>query len=177
MNRNYESLNEALEHYIKKYKCNNKEDLLKIFENFGQTTTINKPKYIYINTLVHAKKEILNVLKEDGFVRVKPGDENEMETAEENENKKYDLKILLGSMKNNEFVKDEHIKKLYIFTADSLLNKSYNLFKEGHLLQIDKSSCLVPLALNPPPESHCIDAASCPVFNFMHCFLNFIYKL
>ena len=169
MKRNYESLNEALEHYVKKYKCNNKEDLLKQFENSGQTTKINKPKYIYINTLVRSKKEILNVLKEDGFVRVKPGDEAEMET-EEDSNKKYDLKSLLESMKNDEFVKDEHIKKLYIFTADSLLNKSHNLFKEGHLLQIDKSSCLVPLALNPPPDSHCIDAASCPVFIYFFLF-------
>ena len=95
MKRNYESLNEALEHYVKKYKCNNKEDLLKQFENSGQTTAINKPKYIYVNTLIHSKKEILNVLKEDGFVRVKQGasDEAEMET-EENSTKKYDLKSL-----------------------------------------------------------------------------------
>ena len=126
MKRNYTSLTESLEYYMQKYKCDKREDLIKVFESLDDTVRINKPKYIYLNTLmIENKKEISNKLKSDGFNRIK---------FENNDN----LNLNLKNITNNEFIKDEHIKKMLIFSADSLLNKNYSLFKEGHLLQIDK---------------------------------------
>ena len=126
MKRNYTSLTESLEYYMQKYKCDKREDLIKVFESLDDTVRIKKPKYIYLNTLmIENKKEISNKLKSDGFNRIK---------FENNDN----LNLNLKNITNKEFIKDEHIKKMLIFSADSLLNKNYSLFKEGHLLQIDK---------------------------------------
>jgi hypothetical protein len=80
--------------------------------------------------MIENKKEITNKLKSDGFNRIK---------FETNDN----LNLNLKNITNNEFIKDEHVKKMLIFSADSLLNKNYSLFKEGHLLQIDKVLFLI----------------------------------
>jgi 16S rRNA C967 or C1407 C5-methylase (RsmB/RsmF family) len=170
MKRNFESLNEALDYYMKKHQVDKREDLLKLFENFNQSSKIAKPKYIYFNTLVLTKKDILNKLKEDGYVRLSKSflkcdanEDNELTVNhEESSSNVSSLITKIKQIKNNEFVKDVHVKSMYTFASDSLLNKTYSLFQEGHLLQIDKSSCLVPLALNPPIDSFVIDAASAP---------------
>ena len=128
MKRNYQSLCDSLEYYMQKHKCDKREDLIKVFEGLDDTVRINKPKYIYLNTLmIENKKELTTKLKSDGFQRIKfKNDEND------------DLNLNLKNIKNNEFIKDEHVRKMLIFSSDSLLNKNYSLFKEGHLLQIDK---------------------------------------
>ena len=127
MKRNYASLVESLDHYLKKYQVEKREDILKVFENLHDSIRINKPKYIFLNTLkIENKKEIVEQLKSDNFRRIK---------WKENEN---DLRTALTNIKKDEYVKDEHIKNLLIFSSDSLLNKSHSLFVEGHLLQIDK---------------------------------------
>lgn len=130
MKRNYSSLVEALEHYMEKNKVDKREDLVKIFEEQDESVRIKKPKYIYLNTLmIENKKEIIKRLKLDNFVRIKP-------------NKDEDFKTLVNRIQNNEFAKDEHLKHLLIFSAESLLNKNHSLFVEGHLLQIDKVNLL-----------------------------------
>jgi len=165
---------ESLEYYLKKHNVEKREDLLKLYENFNQSSKINKPKYIYLNTLVMSKKETLNQLKQDNFNRLNKSflksndEEDEINKNTEHINQQHDKSNIdlinkINKIKNNEFVKDNHIKPLYIFSSDSLLNKTYSLFQEGHLLQIDKSSCLVPYALSPPENSFVIDAASAPV--------------
>jgi 16S rRNA C967 or C1407 C5-methylase (RsmB/RsmF family) len=65
-------------------------------------------------------------------------------------------------LNNNEYIKDDLIRNLTVFSSDSLINHEYSLFKEGHLLQIDKSSCIAPYALNPPENSYIIDCCSAP---------------
>lgn len=134
MKRNYTSLTETLEHYMKKYQVEKREDLLKIFENFNESSKIKKPKYIYLNTLQLSKKEILSRLKEQDFIKIKETEE-QVEQDEENTN---DIKKSFQNLNNYEFIKDEHVKNMYIFSHDSLLNKANDLFNEGHLLQIDK---------------------------------------
>lgn len=124
MKRNYDSLNEAAEYYMKKYNLEKRDDLLQVFENTAQ---IRKPKYVYVNTLQLSKKDILKRLKQDEFVRI-----------EHNDEEKVAFKDKIQSIKRNEFLKDDHIKHMYIFSPDSLINIHHNLFKEGHLLQIDK---------------------------------------
>lgn len=127
MKRNYTSLVDALEHYLNKYKVEKREELLKVFENLDDSVRINKPKYIFLNTLkIENKKEILEQLKADDFTRIK---------WQEDE---HDLRTALTNIKKNEYVKDEHVKHLLIFASDSLLNKNHSLFVDGHLLQIDK---------------------------------------
>jgi 16S rRNA C967 or C1407 C5-methylase (RsmB/RsmF family) len=184
---------ESLEYYLKKHNVEKREDLLKLFENFNQSSKINKPKYIYLNTLVLSKKETINRLKQDNFVRLNKSflksnvEENEVnnnteDNNQQNDKSNIDLINRIKKIKNNEFVKDNHIKSLYIFSSDSLINKTYSLFQEGHLLQIDKSSCLVPYALSPPENSFVIDAASAPVnkfkivYNYLHKIKIFIFS-
>ena len=170
MKRNYESLNEALDYYMKKHEVEKREDLLKVYEE--ESSKIKKPKYIYINTLELSKQEIIEQLTQDGFVKVKKShlrqrvQNNQEEKSQENENeaKSCNLKEMIDQLENIEYFKDEHVKNMIIFRSDAAINKNYHLFKSGHLMQIDKSSCLVPMALNPPQDAHCIDAASAPVF-------------
>lgn len=166
---------ESLEYYLKKHNVEKREDLLKLYENFNQSSKINKPKYIYLNTLAMTKKETLDKLKQDNFFRLNKSflksnedevdemDQHKQDIDQQNNTSNIDLINKIKKIKNNEFVKDKHIKSLYIFSADSLLNKTHSLFQDGHLLQIDKSSCLVPYALSPPENSFVIDAASAPV--------------
>lgn len=135
MKRNFTALSESMEHYIKKYNLMNKEELLKKFEISSRVNT--KPKYIFLNTLVHTKKEILHKIKENNFIKMKPQDEAINAPTDEHDSDKTFLKVI-NNLKSNEFIKDEHVKNMYIFSAASLLNKSFDLFKEGHLLQIDK---------------------------------------
>jgi 16S rRNA C967 or C1407 C5-methylase (RsmB/RsmF family) len=118
-----------------------------------------KPKYIFLNTLVHEKDELIDKLKQDSFVkrsRKSGKNNNDDETESNNKNS-------LQTLNRNEYQKDDIIKNLLIFSHDSLLNKKHELFTNGHLVQIDKSSCLVPFILNPPKDSHVIDAAAAPV--------------
>lgn len=127
MKRNFASLTDALKHYMDKHKVEKREDLIKVFEDLNESTRIHKPKYIFLNTLkVQNKRELIEVLKLE-FVRIKL------------ENKE-DFKSTITQIKNNEYLKDEHIKNMLIFSPDSLLNKTHCLFVEGHLLQIDKVS-------------------------------------
>lgn len=135
MKRNYTSLIESLEHYMQKHKVDKREDLLKVFEDQDDSVRIRKPKYIYLNTLmIENKKEILNRLKSDGFVRIKLDNDE-------------DIRSLVSRIQNNEYVKDDHLKHLLVFSADSLLNKNHSLFVEGHLLQIDKVILILPYSL------------------------------
>lgn len=154
MKRNFAPLTEALEYYMKKYECEKREDLQKIYEDKAKDGQMIKPKYIFLNTLGEFdKKDLIDKLKVDKFVRVKNT------ITEDGEN---DLKVMVKNLKNNQFIKDDHIQNMLIFASDSLLNKKHYLFDTGHLMQIDKSSCLAPLALNPPENAHCIDAAAAP---------------
>ena len=163
--RNFESLNSALEYYMKKHQVEKREDLLKIFEDLNESSKIKKPKYVYLNTLELSKKEILSQLNEDGFVKIKKSELRQRVINEHGETESdCELKQMLDKMEDFEFFKDEHVKKMIIFRSDASINKSYHLFKSGHLMQIDKSSCLVPLALSPPEDAHCVDAASAPVY-------------
>ncbi len=178
---------------MKKHNIEKREDLLKLYENFNQSSKINKPKYIYLNTLEQNKKATLNILKQNDFFRLnksflKSNDEknennhNTLDNIQQIDKSNIDLINKIKKIKNNEFVKDNHIKSLYIFSSDSLLNKTHSLFQDGHLLQIDKSSCLVPYALSPPENSFVIDAASAPVFylelfTIIHIKISFINKL
>lgn len=135
MKRNYESLNKALEHYMQKYGCEKREDLQKIYEDKAKEMQMIKPKYIYLNTLVHDKKVLIEKLKSDKFIRIKNTLSNE---NADNEESTANLKAILKSLKNFQYIKDEHVKNMLVFAADSLINKSYYLFNEGHLMQIDK---------------------------------------
>lgn len=65
-------------------------------------------------------------------------------------------------LNQNEFFKDDLIRHLLIFSKHSTMNIKNDLFLEGHLLQVDKSSCMVPFALNPPENSYIIDACAAP---------------
>ncbi len=129
MKRNYESLNEALAYYMSKKGCQSREDLQKIYEDKAKDSQMIKPKYIYMNTLDADKKDLLEKLKVDKFVRVKNSEGS-------------DLKAMLKELKNFQFIKDELIQNMLIFSSDSLLNKSHYLFDAGHLMQIDKVSWL-----------------------------------
>lgn len=156
MKRNYNSLNEALAYYMQKKGCETREELQKIYEDKAKDSQMIKPKYIYMNTLAMEKKELLEKLKADKFIRVKNSKTSEEATEGS------DLKKMVKELKNSVFIKDDLIQNMLIFSHDSLLNKGYYLFDAGHLMQIDKSSCLAPLALNPPEGAHCIDAAAAP---------------
>ncbi len=161
MKRNYTSLMDALEHYMKKFGVEKREDLLKLFENFNQATRIRKPKYIFLNTLVTSKKQLLEKLKADSYEKIRV--EKDVTKVDKESSVAADhIKTVTAQLKTNQFVKDEHIKYMYIFSADSNLNKTHDLFVQGHMLQVDKSSCLAPLALSPDANSHAIDAASAP---------------
>lgn len=154
---------------MKKYQVEKRENLLKIFDE-KQSISIkssNKPKYIYLNQLKLKKKEILNKLNDDSF-QIVEYDRKADTFLKSNE----EYKNLINSLKETEFIKDNHIKNMIIFKHDGLINKNYNLFIDGHLLQIDKSSCLVPLALNPGKDSHVIDGASAPVSECLFYFNN-----
>lgn len=136
MKRNYNNLTAALEYYLKKYNVENRDQLLKLFDEkqaaSGEFSHSTKPKYIYLNRLVRSKKEILVKLQEDNFelVKYEKRDEKFLDNKE--------FKKFIDSLENTNFIKDIHVKNLLIFKHNSILNKNYNLFKEGHLLQIDK---------------------------------------
>lgn len=123
MKRNYTSLTEAVEYYMKKKGCESREALQKLYEDESKDSQMIKPKYIYLNTLVEDKKHLLDKLKADKFLRVKNSS---------------DLRDMIKSLKNNQFVKDDLVQNLLIFSPDSLLNKTHYLFNEGYLMQIDK---------------------------------------
>ena len=167
--RNYARLNEALEHYMKKYNVPSRESLLQRFDTVNQsadsgrsaTSTSTKPKYIYASRLMLTKRQILARLAEAGYELVRRSAITKSETTEEDENLRF--KNFIDSLGECQFVKDNHVRNVYVFKYNSNLTKGHDLFREGHLLQIDKSSCLVPLALSPPADSHVIDAASAPV--------------
>ena len=137
MKRNYASLTEALEHYMTKHQVEKREDLLKMFEDSNESAKIQKPKYIYLNTLVHTKKELIAMLKADNFTRVK-NSSHEPDDQDESTNSQIDFKSMLQNLKNVQYFKDNHVKNMIIFSPDSLLNKNYKLFQDGHLMQIDK---------------------------------------
>ncbi len=143
MKRNYTQLTESLDYYMKKHQVEKKEDLIKIYENMNESTHITKPKYIYLNTLVHTKKELLDKLKEASFSRVKNNQqqkENECDESHSNDdpNIQIDIKTIIKNLKNFQFYKDNLVKNMLIFSPDSLLNKNHQLFSDGHLMQIDK---------------------------------------
>ncbi len=125
MKRNYASLNEALEYYMTKKGCKSREDLQKIYEDKAKDSQMIKPKYIYLNTLDLDKKDLLEKLKVDKFHRVKNSEGS-------------DMKAIFKELKNFQFIKDELVQNMLIFSSDSLLNKSHYLFDAGHLMQIDK---------------------------------------
>ena len=66
--RNYDKLNEALESLMQKFQCETKDELLKIYED---TIKVNKPKYIFLNTLLLRKKNIKKMIKRDEYTEVK----------------------------------------------------------------------------------------------------------
>lgn len=135
MKRNYDRLMEALDHYMKKYEVSQKEDLLIKFEassdnKAAQAST--KPKYIFMNRLVLDKKQILAKLSEANYELVK------YERQDEESDENVSFKNFIDNMTSEQFVKDTHLKNLYVFKHNSSINKTVDLFKEGHLLQIDK---------------------------------------
>jgi hypothetical protein len=143
MKRNFNQLNEALEHYMKKHEVDNRENLLKLFDTINQspesnttTSATTKPKYIFMNRLVLSKKEILSKLKEYSYEKVQYESQTDTQDGEQNENLKF--KKFIDNLAENQFVKDNHVKGLYVFKYNSNLNKNNMLFNEGHLLQIDK---------------------------------------
>lgn len=140
--RNYASLHEALQHYMRKNGCEKPEDLQKIYEDRAKDSQMIKPKYIYLNTLAADKKELIEQLKTDKFLRVKnsQGAEGAEVSGEEYE---ASMKAVIKGLKNNQFIKDELIQNMLIFAPDSLLNKSYHLFDAGHIMQIDKVNKVV----------------------------------
>jgi hypothetical protein len=144
--RNFVYLMESLEYYMKKYSVDNREDLLKIFDE--KQFKIRKPKYIHLNRLAKTKSKILEQLSNDNFVRLNkksldlpPTISNNHEAKFENQEiKNFDLKSIIETLKNNQFIKDDIIKYLYIFSPESLIDKKHLLFQNGHLFQIDKVS-------------------------------------
>lgn len=130
MKRNQEHLMRALEHYMQKYACTSRDQLLAVFDVLGQ---VRKPKYMYLNRLNgKRRKEIMQLLAEQGFKLVKY----------ENENDEDEFRQCINEMSPTEFVKDFHVKYLYVFRHDSPFSKENNqaLFNDGYLLQIDKVS-------------------------------------
>jgi putative methyltransferase len=134
MKRNYAQLEVALSHYMKKYDCTTKEQLLHTFDSqnsMNGQSALAKPKYIFLSRLKQRhKKVILKMLEESGFELVKLEDECDEDA----------FKAVISGLNERQFVKDFHVKNLYIFKANSVLSKENNneLFNEGHLLQIDK---------------------------------------
>lgn len=138
MKRNYAELETALEHYMKKHECSSREQLLQVFDSFAN---LKKPKYIYLNRLMgKSKKEILSRLQEEGFELVKC----------ENSDDEDEFKSHVDDLSQTQFIKDFHVKYLYVFKSDSILSKEHNasLFNEGCLLQIDKVNKLNYFLIN-----------------------------
>ena len=125
----------------------NKEELLKKYEISSRVNA--KPKYIFINTLVLTKKEVLSKIKEQNFAKIKNAlnSTQREEVNSKNYENNIDFKNVINSLKANEFIKDEHVKNMYIFSADSILNKKFNLFKEGLLFNSKKSLIGCPKVL------------------------------
>lgn len=127
MKRNYEQLETALSYYLKKYECASRDDLLSVFDSLA---AVKKPKYIYINRLVSRKKHTLARLEQEGFELVEANDD-----ADED-----DFRTILQGLSSSQFVKDFHVKNLFVFKSDSSLSKEHHqsLFNEGYIIQIDK---------------------------------------
>jgi len=122
---------------MKKNGCEKAEDLQKIYEARAKDAQMVKPKYIYLNTLAAEKKELVEQLKADKFARVK--------NSRGGEDCEAGVRAVIKGLRSDQFVKDEFIQNMLVFSADSLLNKNYHLFEAGHLMQIDKVGAFVRL--------------------------------
>uniref|UniRef100_UPI0037E71662 28S rRNA (cytosine-C(5))-methyltransferase isoform X2 n=1 Tax=Semicossyphus pulcher TaxID=241346 RepID=UPI0037E71662 len=102
------------------------------------------PRYVRVNTLKTTVDDTVDYLKRDGFSYM--GQASKLD----------DL-----TLKEKDFVRDLHLPELLVFSPKTDFHDHF-LYKAGHIILQDKASCLPAYLLNPPPDSHLIDACAAP---------------
>ncbi|OIR57912.1 MAG: rRNA m(5)C methyltransferase RCM1 [Amphiamblys sp. WSBS2006] len=126
-----------------------KEELRKAFREASSSdqTVSSLPTYLRVNTLRTTRKEAIARLQESGYCFIDTGDETG-QAAQKNRNKKT-------------FYIDKDIPNLLVFPSRVDLSEN-ELYKTGHLVFQQKSSCFPALALGVSGKATVIDACAAP---------------
>ncbi|KAJ3586371.1 hypothetical protein NHX12_012770 [Muraenolepis orangiensis] len=109
-----------------------------------QAEGVHLPRYVRVNTLKTTVEDAVDYFKRDGFSYL--GEAIRLD----------DL-----NLKAKSFVRDMHLSDLLVFAPKTEFHEHF-LYKAGHIILQDKASCLPAFLLNPPSNSHVIDACAAP---------------
>nr|XP_002131278.1 probable 28S rRNA (cytosine-C(5))-methyltransferase [Ciona intestinalis] len=127
------AINAAFARIKLKKKVSKTEDLV-------EKSNFTLPKYLRVNTLLTTTTKVMETLNKDGFTRV-------------------DCSV--NEIVEKQFSSDPDIPNLLVFHFSTDFH-DHGLYKLGHLIFQDKSSCMPAFVLNPSPNSHVIDACAAP---------------
>ncbi|XP_056455746.1 probable 28S rRNA (cytosine-C(5))-methyltransferase [Gadus chalcogrammus] len=142
MTKHRARLEAALARMKIKQKVTKNKDLLP--SSVQQAEGVLLPRYVRVNTLKTTVDDAVDYFKRDGFSYL--GEANRLDDLD---------------LKAKSFVRDLHLSDLLVFAPKTEFHEHF-LYKAGHIILQDKASCLPAFLLNPPTNSHVIDACAAP---------------
>ncbi|XP_033113580.1 probable 28S rRNA (cytosine-C(5))-methyltransferase [Anneissia japonica] len=156
--RHKTSLNAALARLKIKAKVSRNEDLLA--EEVKMSKVI--PRYVRVNTLKTSMDDVIQHFTAIGYKCILTVNEKE-ETCSRLTADELSVfqKGLLKRLESKSFCVDVHLPFLLVFPHGCDLHTD-PLYLKGDIILQDKASCIPAHVLNPPAESHVIDACAAP---------------
>ena len=113
---------------------------------------VRMPRFVRVNHLKLSMAQAISYMESFGYHQVDPpSDSNNFTTL----------------IKPMTFFVDPYIPSLLVLPPNTSLHGDAQT-KQGGLILQDRSSCLTALALDPPPDAHCLDTCSSPGNKTLH---------
>ncbi|XP_071944142.1 28S rRNA (cytosine-C(5))-methyltransferase-like [Antedon mediterranea] len=152
------TLRAALARLKVKAKVSKNEDLLvKEVKNIGVI-----PRYVRVNTLRCSVKEAVDHFTANGYKCLLTANQRKEQCSGINPEELHAFqKELLSRLDAKSFFIDVHLPFLLVFSHGCDLHAD-PLYLNGSVILQDKASCIPAYVLNPPDDSHVIDACAAP---------------
>ncbi|XP_076749001.1 nop2/Sun-like domain containing protein 5 [Xylocopa sonorina] len=118
-------------------------------------TTVTKPRYVRINTILLALKKGISYFQEEGW-SLKPKCSNYVEHLN-----------VVKNLQKPYFLQDFHIPELLVFPPSTNFH-DHPRYKNGEIILQDKASCLPSQLLSPPLRSIVLDMCAAPGMKSSH---------
>ncbi|XP_076633629.1 nop2/Sun-like domain containing protein 5 [Colletes latitarsis] len=118
-------------------------------------TTVRKPRYVRVNTLLLSVENAISCFQDEGWSLL-PECPNYMAHL-----------AVVKTLTKPKFIQDFHIPELFVFPPDTSFHNHYG-YQNGEIILQDKASCIPTQLLNPVPGSVVLDMCAAPGMKTTH---------